>query len=145
MVAELAVVPAGLVVTMTVVVALVKVPIRPLEVMKFITVPTGIGLPMRSVAITVRSVEMLSMLKPSTAGELAERLLHDKWRASEIAEPVVHRLYLAFGSNLGVEPSLRVLKGAHWVAEDLRVGGRRARRKADVELFFQTMEAMEDR
>ena len=77
--------------------------------------------------------------------ELAERLLHDKWRASEIAEPVVHRLSLAFGSNLGVEPSLRVLKGAHWVAEDLRVGGRRARRKADVELFFQTMDAIEDR
>ena len=77
--------------------------------------------------------------------ELAGRLLHDKWRASEITEPVVHRLSLDCGSNLGDEPSLRVLKGAHWLAEDLRVGGRRARRKADVELFFQTMEAMEDR
>jgi hypothetical protein len=76
--------------------------------------------------------------------ELAGRLLHDKWRASEITEPVVHRLSLDCGSNLGDEPSLRVLKGAHWLAEDLRVGGRRARRKADVELFFQTMEAMED-
>lgn len=76
--------------------------------------------------------------------ELAGRMLHDKWRVSEITEPVVHRLSLDYGSNLGVEPSLRVLKGVHWYTEDLRVGGRRARRKAEVELFSRTMEAVED-
>jgi hypothetical protein len=42
---------------------------------------------------------------------LAERLLHDKWRASEITEPIVHQLSHDFGPNLGVEPSARVLSG----------------------------------
>lgn len=76
--------------------------------------------------------------------QLAGRLLHDKWRASEITEPVVHKLSRDFGGNLGDEPSIRVLKRAHWHAEDLRVGGRRARRKTDVELFVKSIEALED-
>jgi hypothetical protein len=75
---------------------------------------------------------------------LAERLLHDKWRASEITEPVVHRLSHDFGLNLGVEPSARVLSGVRWYAEDLRAGGRRARRKTEVELFAHTLESLED-
>jgi hypothetical protein len=77
--------------------------------------------------------------------ELAGRMLHDAWRASEIAEPVVHKLSREFGPDLGEEPSTRILKRAHWYAEDLRVGGRRARRRTEVELFVQTMEAVEDR
>jgi hypothetical protein len=36
------------------------------------------------------------------------------------------------------------LKQAHWYAEDLRVGGRRARRKTEVELFTETLETLED-
>ena len=44
----------------------------------------------------------------------------------------------------GDEPSLRVLKRAHWYAEDLRVGGRRARRKTEVELFGATLETLHD-
>ena len=76
--------------------------------------------------------------------QLAGRMLHDKWRASEITEPVVHKLSREFGADLGIEPSIRVLKRAHWYAEDLRVGGRRARRKTDVELFAKTVEALED-
>jgi hypothetical protein len=77
--------------------------------------------------------------------ELAGRMLHDPWRASEIAEPVVHKLSRQFGTDLGEDPSTRILKRAHWYAEDLRVGGRRARRGTEVELFVQTMEAVEDR
>ena len=76
--------------------------------------------------------------------QLAGRMLHDPWRASEITEPVVHKLSRDFGPDLGVEPTDRVLKRAHWYAEDLRVGGRRARRKTEVELFYRTMEAVED-
>ena len=46
--------------------------------------------------------------------------------------------------NLGVEPSARVLSGARWYAEDLRAGGRRARRKTEVQLFAHTLESLED-
>jgi deoxyribodipyrimidine photolyase-like uncharacterized protein len=45
---------------------------------------------------------------------------------------------------LGDEPSLRILKRAHWYAEDLRVGGRRARRKTEVELFTAKLETLQD-
>jgi hypothetical protein len=45
---------------------------------------------------------------------------------------------------LGDEPSLRILKRAHWYAEDLRVGGRRARRKTEVELFTAKLETLHD-
>ncbi len=76
--------------------------------------------------------------------QLAGRMLHDKWRASEITEPVVHRISREFGADLGDEPSVRVFHRAQWYAEDLRVGGRRARRKTDVELFIHTFEALED-
>jgi hypothetical protein len=76
--------------------------------------------------------------------QIAGRLLHDRLRASEITEPVVHQLSRDFGSKLGFEPSARVLAGARWYAEDLRVGGRRARRKTEVELFAHTLESLED-
>lgn len=76
--------------------------------------------------------------------QIAGRVLHDRWRASEITEPVVHQLSRDFGSNLGIEPGVRVLTAARWRAEDLRVGGRRARRKAEVELFAHTLESLED-
>jgi deoxyribodipyrimidine photolyase-like uncharacterized protein len=36
------------------------------------------------------------------------------------------------------------LKRAHWYAEDLRVGGRRARRKTEVELFTAKLETLQD-
>ena len=38
---------------------------------------------------------------------LAAGELHDKWRASEIAEPAVHKLSRDFGRDLGIEPSWR--------------------------------------
>ena len=76
--------------------------------------------------------------------EIAARVLQDRWRVSEITELSVHSVWRANGENFGSEPSLRILKRSHWFAEDLRVGGRRARRKADVELFETTLNALQD-
>lgn len=74
---------------------------------------------------------------------LAARVLKDKWRVSEITEKAVHSLWKTHRANLGDEPSLRVLKRARWHAEDLRVGGRRARRKTEVELFTATLDSLQ--
>lgn len=75
---------------------------------------------------------------------IADRVLKDVWRVSEITEYAVHRLWAKHGHDLGEAPELRVLKRAHWRAEDLRVGGRRARRRADVELFTAKLETLRD-
>ena len=61
---------------------------------------------------------------------IAERLLSDKYRASEITEYAVHSLSRKHGENVGDRPAVRVLNRARLHAEDLRVGGRRARRKS---------------
>jgi hypothetical protein len=75
--------------------------------------------------------------------QLAGKLLHDEWRASEITESVVHKLSRDFGAQLGTNPSLKLLSCARWHAQDLRVGSRRARRKTDVPLFFDFREEVE--
>jgi hypothetical protein len=75
---------------------------------------------------------------------IAERVLLDKFRASEITEYAVHSLSRKFGENTGDRPALRVLNRARLHAEDLRVGGRRARRRYDVELFAETLDSLED-
>jgi len=74
----------------------------------------------------------------------AERLLSDIFRASEIAEYAVHSLSRTHGANLGDHPTVRVLNSARLRAVDLRAGGRRARRRLDVELFVETLDAIED-
>jgi len=76
--------------------------------------------------------------------KLASRVLHDGWRASEIVEPVVFKLSLDHGANVGDKPSALVYSKAKWFAEDVKVGGRRVRRKTEVELFVKTMESVED-
>ena len=75
---------------------------------------------------------------------IADRLLSDKYRASEIAEYAVHSLSRVHGDNIGEHPDYRVLNRAKWHAIDLRVGGRRARRMLDVELFAETLDQIED-
>ncbi len=75
---------------------------------------------------------------------IAERVLLDKFRASEITEYAVHSLSRKYGDNVGDRPAVRVLNRARLHAEDLRVGGRRARRKFDVELFVETLESLQD-
>jgi len=77
--------------------------------------------------------------------KIAKRVLNDAWRVSEITERAVHSLSRKHGGILGDEPSRRVLNRARWHAEDLRVGGRRARRKTEVELFAVTLETLPDR
>ena len=76
--------------------------------------------------------------------KIAARVLNDKWRVSEITELAVHSLWRTDRENFGDAPSHRILNRARWFAEDLRVGGRRARRKADVELFTTTLETLQD-
>ena len=76
--------------------------------------------------------------------KIAARVLNDTWRVSEITDLAVHSVWRTDGENFGDAPSLRILNRAHWFAEDLRVGGRRARRKADVKLFTTTLEALQD-
>jgi hypothetical protein len=75
---------------------------------------------------------------------IAGRVLNVSWRVSEITELAVHSLWRTDRENFGAAPSFRILRRAHSFAEDLRVGGRRARKKADVELFATTLEALQD-
>jgi DNA-directed RNA polymerase specialized sigma24 family protein len=62
---------------------------------------------------------------------LARWRLEDEWRVSELTELSVHRVWYKHCDNLGRWPSGRIWHRACWVAEDLRAGGRRARRGLD--------------
>ena len=75
---------------------------------------------------------------------IADRLLGDKYRGSEITEYAVHSLSRTHGDQVGDRPSVRVLNRARLFAVDQRAGGRRNRRRLDVELFTETLEALED-
>lgn len=75
---------------------------------------------------------------------IADRLLKDKYRTSEIAEYAVHALSRKHGGNFGDHPAMMVLNGAKWRALDLRAGGRRARIRKDVELFAATLDFLEE-
>jgi hypothetical protein len=75
---------------------------------------------------------------------VAGRILNDVWRVSEITDLSVHSIWRTGGENFGARPSVRVLKRAQQFAEDLRVGGRRARRRADVELFATSLDSLQD-
>ncbi|HLH01371.1 MAG TPA: hypothetical protein VKX25_01260 [Bryobacteraceae bacterium] len=63
--------------------------------------------------------------------KLARWRLEDEWRVSELTELSVHRVWYRHCDNLGQWPSGRIWHRAWWVAEDLRAGGRRARRGLD--------------
>jgi hypothetical protein len=76
--------------------------------------------------------------------KIAERLLADKYRASEIAEYAVHSLSRTHGNDIGDRPTVKVLNRARLYAVDLRAGGRRSRRKLDVELFAETLESLQE-
>jgi len=77
-----------------------------------------------------------------TLRKIADRVLDDVWRVSEITEQAVHSLSRSYRGSLGDEPSVRVLKRARSYAVDLRAGGRRARRKTEVELIAAKLEAL---
>ena len=77
--------------------------------------------------------------------KLALRVLNDQWRVSEITDMSVQSVWKTDGENFGPEPSPLILNRAHSFAKDLRVGGRRARRRTDVELFTTTLQALQSR
>jgi hypothetical protein len=66
---------------------------------------------------------------------LCRRTLADVWYVSELTEASVHALWGKHRHNLGRSPSARIYKHARWKAQDLRAGGRNARRGVDVELL----------
>jgi hypothetical protein len=66
---------------------------------------------------------------------LAGRILGDAWRVSELSEGSVHALWYKHGDDLGRNPSGRIYAHAKWRAQDLRAGGRNARRGIEVELL----------
>jgi hypothetical protein len=76
--------------------------------------------------------------------DIAGRVLGDRHRGSEITEYAIHGLSRDHGQDLGETPGYRILGRAHDCAEDLRVGGRRARRTADVELLDETVDALQE-
>ena len=76
--------------------------------------------------------------------KIADRLLGDKYRGSEITEYAVHSLSRTHGDQVGDRPSVMVLNRARLFAVDQRAGGRRNRCRLDVELFTETLDALED-
>ena len=62
---------------------------------------------------------------------LAQRRLDDEWRVSELAETTVHDIWYRHLNDFGLWPSARIWRHAKWKAEDLRVGGWRARQGID--------------
>jgi hypothetical protein len=94
--------------------------------------------------IPLRLIELGVVPVADVLRKIAARVLKDVWRVSEITELATHSLWRTNGKNFGDAPSFRILKRAQMFAEDLRVGGQRARRKADVELFSTTLETLQD-
>jgi hypothetical protein len=74
---------------------------------------------------------------------IADRILRDVYRASEIADYALHSLWRTHGVNFGDRPDLIIQKRASHRAEVLRLGGPRARRKKEVGLFDSTMENLQ--
>ncbi len=72
------------------------------------------------------------------------RNLREQMARVEVQSRFVHQLSPGLWPRLGVDPGARVLSGARWYAYDLRAGGRRARRRTEVELFSNTLESLED-
>ena len=76
---------------------------------------------------------------------IAKRLLHDAWRASEIADSAVKSAWKKRGCDIGTHPELVISSNAIWAARNLQVGDRRARIGKDVELFEKTLDRLQDR
>jgi len=59
---------------------------------------------------------------------LARRYLRDPWRASELSEGAVHRVWRRHGSDFGRRPEGRLYAHAAWHAKDLQAGSWHERR-----------------
>lgn len=60
---------------------------------------------------------------------LSNRVLNDKWRASEITERAVHTLWRRHAGNLGVRPHSQVATEARYAAKDVRSEATRSDRR----------------
>jgi hypothetical protein len=76
---------------------------------------------------------------------IARKVLSDVWRVSEITEYAVHSVWRNRGVNLPNDPEIVVYTRAKWYAEDVKVGGQRARHGADVELLQTTVDLLKAR
>lgn len=65
---------------------------------------------------------------PEVMLSLARRYLEDVWRASELAEGALHRIWYLHGNNFGEHPELRLHTQAVWHARDLQAGSWQHRR-----------------
>lgn len=65
---------------------------------------------------------------PDRLRNLARRHLDDVWRASEISEWALHKIWRLHGRDLGRAPEYRVYAHAAWRAKDLRAGSWHERR-----------------
>jgi hypothetical protein len=59
---------------------------------------------------------------------LARRYLSDPWRASELSEGTLHRVWRKHGSDFGRRPEYRLYAHATWHARDLQAGSWHERR-----------------
>ena len=64
----------------------------------------------------------------------ARRVIKNIHQVSELADGTVHTLSGKYGNRLGRSPSMQIYVHAKYLAQDLAVGGRRARVGRDVEL-----------
>jgi hypothetical protein len=71
---------------------------------------------------------------------MAHHALGDPWRASELAETTVHRLWARHGSAVGRYPGRRVLVKAKWVAQELKNGDWRRTKYPKLYLALDTLD-----
>jgi DNA-directed RNA polymerase specialized sigma24 family protein len=71
---------------------------------------------------------------------LASYQLGDAWRASELTEICVHKLWRHHGAEAGTTPWRRVWRQAFWEAKDMAAGDWRARR---YRLIYRTLEELD--
>jgi hypothetical protein len=66
---------------------------------------------------------------------LAQLVIGDGWRVSELTEGSVHAQWYKHEDHLGRNPSGRIYAHAKWRARDLKAGGRNMRRGVEIELL----------
>jgi hypothetical protein len=71
---------------------------------------------------------------------MAHHALGDPWRASELAETTVHRLWARHGDCVGRYPARRVLKKAVWIAEELKSGDWRKMKYPNLYLALDSLD-----
>jgi len=74
-----------------------------------------------------------------TLRRLAEFHLGDAWRASELAEHVVHRLAKRHGEDLGQTPWRRVIVWAQWEVRSLKAGNQWLRKNSQAIVSLESL------